>query len=237
MLISGLLFGQKNTHIKYLNVRSDIANVYEDLYTDGTRVLSKQDGNFIYTNSYYMNSNNKKGRDFYFISSITNDSMSAKNFFFTSNIGNDDYFVHDEIPEFKWNIDEKSTKKILGFLCYKATTTFRGSNFIAYFTKEIPYSIGPFKFFGLPGAILDVRQEGMSYNIWRAEKVDLDYQQKIDFQPEFPNFTKVKMRTFVELKDADRERFSKSVPTPVGSTSQMVKERPWIEKVFEWEIQ
>jgi GLPGLI family protein len=41
-------------------------------------------------------------------------------------------------------------KKILGYDCIKATANFRGSEVTAYFTKELPYSAGPFKFFGLP---------------------------------------------------------------------------------------
>ena len=43
-------------------------------------------------------------------------------------------------------IDESSKKKVLGYDCIKATTVFRGSKITAYFTRSIPYSIGPFKF-------------------------------------------------------------------------------------------
>ena len=49
---------------------------------------------------------------------------------------------------------------ILGYDCQKATTTFRGRNFSAWFTRQIPISEGPYKFHGLPGLIVklsDVR--------------------------------------------------------------------------------
>jgi GLPGLI family protein len=61
-------------------------------------------------------------------------------------------------------------KKILGYDCIKATANFRGSEVTAYFTKELPYSAGPFKFFGLPGVILDIREDNKNFNIWKAEK-------------------------------------------------------------------
>lgn len=43
LLLFGSISAQEQIHIQYLNVRSQIANVYEDLYSDGTRVVSKQD--------------------------------------------------------------------------------------------------------------------------------------------------------------------------------------------------
>jgi len=41
----------------------------------------------------------------------------------------------------------------LGYLCHKATTRFRGRDYIAWYTEEIPFPYGPFKFGGLPGLI------------------------------------------------------------------------------------
>ncbi|WP_260263745.1 hypothetical protein [Elizabethkingia meningoseptica] len=34
LLLYSSVYSQKQIHIKYLNVRSEIANVYEDLYTN-----------------------------------------------------------------------------------------------------------------------------------------------------------------------------------------------------------
>ncbi|WP_241486002.1 GLPGLI family protein [Chryseobacterium angstadtii] len=168
-LFSTIFFGtmcaQKQIHIQYLNVRSAIANVHEDLYTDGKNVISKQNGNFVWTDPEF---NRKlKGRDSYFISSI-DDTQSDRDFFFNSYVkdnAEDNYFVYDKVPHIEWKIDKETTKKILGYQCIKATAIFRGSPITAYFTTEIPYSIGPFKFFGLLGAILDVRVDNKSYDI------------------------------------------------------------------------
>ena len=42
---------------------------------------------------------------------------------------------------------------ILGYTCHKATTRFRGRDYVAWYTEEIPLSYGPYKFRGLPGLI------------------------------------------------------------------------------------
>ncbi|MGV9003002.1 GLPGLI family protein [Flavobacterium sp.] len=63
--------------------------------------------------------------------------------------------VSDELNIFDWKI-EKDTLTILNNKCQKATTKFRGREFVAYFTTDIPISDGPWKFNGLPGLILKI---------------------------------------------------------------------------------
>ncbi|WP_228429245.1 GLPGLI family protein [Chryseobacterium sp. 52] len=220
-----------------MNVRSSIANVYEDLYTNGIHVISKQDGNIMYTNPEYDKKN--KGKDYFFISNINSNTKDSKDFLFTESIGyssESDYLVHDRVPKINWLIDENSTKSILGYECIKATAIFRGSDITAYFAKKIPYSVGPFKFYGLPGAILDVRVDRQNYDLWKAVKIETDNTDKIEYKPQFSDFEKVQMRKLIELKDKDRERFSNTITVP-GSTGKSVGKRFGVEKVFEWETQ
>ncbi|WP_027379945.1 GLPGLI family protein [Chryseobacterium daeguense] len=227
----GILSSQKTIHIQYLNVRSPIANVYEDLYTDGVNVLSKQDGNIMFSDG---SGKSKVHKDFYFISKISSENKN-RDFFYTQYIDNaDDYFIHDNVPNIKWSIDYKITKKILGYECIKATAIFRGSPITAYFTEEIPYSVGPFKFYGLPGAILDVRVDGKNYDLWKAIKVDYDNKTKIDYNPQFDNFTKIQMKDYIKLKD-DKAASYMNKAQVAGSTGKIVSLRFGVEKTFEWE--
>ncbi|MCT3923278.1 GLPGLI family protein [Elizabethkingia anophelis] len=233
---NSLLYSQKQLSIKYLNVRSEIANVYETLYTDGVNVISIQDGNIMSSNPNYK----LKGRDLYFISKINKGKLNSKNFQYTATIGynaDKQYFVSDSVPSFKWTISENSTKKILGYNCIKATTIFRGSKITAYYTPDIPYSVGPFKFFGLPGAILDVREDNKRYDMWKAIEVNLDDKTKVDYHPKFSDYKNVDIKTYIDLKDSEKKRFSTAVSKtlPAGVHGDSVPERLGVEKIFEWE--
>ncbi len=67
--------------------------------------------------------------------------------------------VKEKRQKIKWKIDNESTKKIGIYLAYKAIARFRGRDYVAWFTKEIPVSIGPWKLSGLPGLILEAYDE------------------------------------------------------------------------------
>lgn len=60
----------------------------------------------------------------------------------------------EPIPVIRWTV-EKDTREIEGFRCQKATCRFRGRNYTAWFTTDIPCNWGPWKLHGLPGAILE----------------------------------------------------------------------------------
>lgn len=73
-----------------------------------------------------------------------------------------DEFVYPDNEVISWNLVEER-KEIKGFLCQKATLTFGGRDYIAWFTNEIPVSDGPYKFSGLPGLILDIHDTEKQY--------------------------------------------------------------------------
>lgn len=54
---------------------------------------------------------------------------------------------------------------ILDYKCHKALTSFRGRDYVAWFTLDIPISNGPWKFGGLPGLILQVSDSKKHY-VW-----------------------------------------------------------------------
>ena len=66
------------------------------------------------------------------------------------------------LPKIDWKITSEA-KKIGRFSCSKASATFRGRTYIAWFTTEIPIPTGPWKLHGLPGLILEAQDEKAEY--------------------------------------------------------------------------
>src|ERR1035437_5169336 len=70
-----------------------------------------------------------------------------------TNLRRQESIYEEEIPALNWNITNESMV-ILSYTCKKATTTFLGRQYEAWFTTDIPINHGPWKLGGLPGLIL-----------------------------------------------------------------------------------
>ena len=66
------------------------------------------------------------------------------------------YLYGDSLNAQEWNMENDSTKMVLGHECQKATCCFRGRQWTAWFALDVPVSDGPWKFCGLPGLIMEV---------------------------------------------------------------------------------
>lgn len=79
--------------------------------------------------------------------------------------------IVDEINKPAWKLTDKSTK-ILDYTCMGAELKKGEDVFVAYFTPEIPISLGPDEFVGLPGLVLAVEKNGET--VYLATSVSLD---------------------------------------------------------------
>ena len=68
------------------------------------------------------------------------------------------YDLVEPIPIIDWVITEE-VKKINQHNCSKATCSFRGRNYTAWFTTEVQTNFGPLKLNGLPGLILELSDD------------------------------------------------------------------------------
>ena len=71
-----------------------------------------------------------------------------------ANLGLKSYHAEAQLQEIIWNVLPE-TKKIGNYVCQKATGSYGGRKYNAWFTKDIPFQDGPWKLHGLPGLILE----------------------------------------------------------------------------------
>jgi GLPGLI family protein len=64
------------------------------------------------------------------------------------------YLITGPLPVINWQVNN-ATATLGGLRCQKATTHFKGRNYIAWFCPDIPSHGGPWKLSGLPGLILE----------------------------------------------------------------------------------
>ncbi|MEL1244715.1 GLPGLI family protein [Flavobacterium sp. DGU11] len=94
--------------------------------------------------------------------------LSKKELLFYAPLLKNTAFVKDTY-DINWNITG-DTKKIAGYNCIKATTVFRGREWVAWFAPDIALPFGPWKFHGLPGLILEVYDITNRYT-YKLEKI------------------------------------------------------------------
>lgn len=71
--------------------------------------------------------------------------------------------AYNEDHKFVWQtLSDK--EKIGEYNTQKATTEYGGRKWTAWFTSDIPLQDGPYKFYGLPGLIVKVEDEGKNYS-------------------------------------------------------------------------
>lgn len=73
-------------------------------------------------------------------------------------------------PKIEWQLTV-DTITLMGYLCHKAYTTFRGRNWTAWFTTDIPVGAGPWKLQGLPGLILKAEESEGDYGFTCTELI------------------------------------------------------------------
>jgi len=79
------------------------------------------------------------------------------------NISIHSFIYKDELKPQNWEILSDTTT-ILGYQCQKAQCQWRGRDWVAWFTPEIPINEGPWKFYGLPGLITKLHDTQNHYS-------------------------------------------------------------------------
>src|SRR5690606_2412276 len=82
------------------------------------------------------------------------------------------YKIEDTFPVIAWELKNEE-KKINALTARKAIGKYRGKTWEVWYTPEIPYSFGPWKLNGLPGLILEAKEETGKIT-FKAFKIEYD---------------------------------------------------------------
>ncbi|MCJ7935264.1 MAG: GLPGLI family protein [Chryseobacterium sp.] len=146
------------------------------------------------------------------------------------------YWITDELPKIVWNTNYTDTKKIGAYICKKATAKFRGSKITAFYAPDLPFAVGPYKFYGLSGVILEIGEDNNHVNSWKAESIELNIPE--DMVLAFPDKKTISYREFIRLQDEkdweEVKRLTSNLNNGVVISIDSPK-RNGIEKKYEWE--
>lgn len=104
-------------------------------------------------------------------------------------ISSDRYKIKEgEKPEWKILSDKQ---KIGEYNTQKATTSFGGREWIAWFSTDIPFQDGPYKFYGLPGLIVKIEDTTGSHIMTLVGNKKIAEVSSSDKEPELPQNIRV----------------------------------------------
>lgn len=138
----GFVFMPKND-FRNDTIIVDVANLLENGKIDMKSIYDK----------YGKTDNNVR----FFYNKSTNKYLIQANVFTTKTT------FEDNVPLIEWKLSNE-TKKIKDYLAKKATANIFDRTWEAWYTEEIPISYGPYKFHGLPGLILEIKDSNDFFN-------------------------------------------------------------------------
>lgn len=98
------------------------------------------------------------------------------------------YYSFKTTDKINWKISGE-TKQVQQYTLQKATATFGGRNWVAWFSREIPFNEGPFKFSGLPGLVFEIydTKKNFIYNLIKSQELPDTYHTEDFLESNFGN--------------------------------------------------
>lgn len=118
-------------------------------------------------------------------------------------------------PYQEWELHD-DTKTIGDYTCFKATTFYTTTNpegkvfkhdFTAWYTPQLPYKFGPAGYGNLPGLIIELQGERMTYGVKKIQFYDEGKESKENKIPELKNKKLITEEEFEKLAAEDEKRW------------------------------
>ena len=145
--------------------------------------------------------------------------------------------LKEQLPKINWKITDEF-KDIGEYKCQKATGYFRGRTYTTWFTSAVPIPFGPWKLQGLPGLIIEVKDDKKEV-YFRVTKVTFKDTITVD---NFPNADKaIPLRKYIEVivPNRDKERTAKINAKNSDRHTTIIKSstdrNSTKEIIYEWE--
>lgn len=106
-----------------------------------------------------------------------------------------------DLPKLNWQLTEKQ-KQILSYTVKQAKLHYKGRNYTAWYAPAIAISDGPYKFWGLPGLILEIYDSKDDYHFMAT---GIEFPETIEFPKEYF----MKNSTFFPVIQTTEKNFQK----------------------------
>lgn len=145
--------------------------------------------------------------------------------------------ITDIFPDFSWEVTE-NTETISGYKAKEARCTYRGREWIVWFTEDIALPYGPWKLHGLPGLILKANDKTEKYAFILSSitsQDDNNIVEKFETIKE-KKFKEMSLKEFISLNKEYKENFLKELSSDrnIKIQTQDVPKSGY-ELKYEWE--
>ena len=119
---------------------------------------------------------------------------------YVDNVFRDGFRVVEPIEQPQWELISDSTARILGYDCQMARCNYKGRQWFAWFTTDIPINNGPWKLDGLPGLVLRAYDNSRHYIFDCVGLKQTDGTRNIVFDDCFNSYEATSMSNLQRLK-------------------------------------
>lgn len=119
-----------------------------------------------------------------------------------------------------WRLIDES-KIINSFKCKKAEVTYKGRNWVAWYSVDIPLPYGPYKFTGLPGLIIKITDQNGDYDFELVKSLSSDNLKDAILTIKEKRYSNAKETTAIGLQEA-KNNFINNMIGSLGSTETTI---------------
>lgn len=127
------------------------------------------------------------------------------------------YFIKEPIPKMNWQLHNETKTNEENITLHKATLSFRGRNYTAWYSTEYPIQIGPWKFNNLPGLAFEITEENNQYH-WSLTKIEKNSFKVLPMRHDISRAND-NLQSYVKSYQAEIEAFDNGLSRTISNIS------------------